>query len=288
LEFKGQLIQLVRLQDLVLESRAASRLVEDSPARIEEIEEQFRERNAEYVAVKQRFDALEEDQRLRTGELQELEEHHKKYKTDLMQVQNQREYAAMLREIDAIKASISEHESAILRDMEEIESTKSDLSSHEEHINAERIAVGKQRTEVEGASEVARQKIEQLSTERTTIEATLPRILRQAVARLEAGRAGQFMARAADGCCQSCYVRLRPQMFQEIRNASKIHYCSNCKRLLFHEPSLVPAAEKKEDAVAQESATPTDPESASETESGGPAENKDPSGNVEAVNGGAV
>jgi len=178
-----------------------------------------------------------------------------------MQVQNQREYAAMLREIDAIKASISEHESAVLRDMEEIETTKSDLASQQEHINAERIEVAKQRAEVEGASEAARKKIEELTAERTKIESVLPRPLKQAVARLEAGRAGQFLARADDGVCQSCYVRMRPQVFQEIKTASKIHYCSNCHRLLFHEPTIKALAEKEETSSAE---------------------------NVEAVNGGAV
>ena len=281
MKFKGQLIQLVRLQELVLESRAARQLVDDSPARIEEIEQQFRERNAEYVAVKQRFEALEEDQRLRTGELQELEEHLKKYKADLMAVQNQREYAAMLREIDTIKASISEHESAILRDMEEIESTKTDLSSHEEHINTERIEVAKQRTEVEGASAAAQQRIEQLTTERNEIESTLPRPLRQALARLEAGRAGQFLSRADDGVCQSCYVRMRPQVFQEIKLASKIHYCSNCHRLLFHEPTLKALDEKK----PEESAADTASDAAGDA---GPAEESGTAKNIEVINGGAV
>ena len=38
--------------------------------------------------------------------------------------------------------------------------------------------------------------------------------------------------------CQSCFVRVRPQGFQEIKLAIKVHTCSNCKRLLYHEPSL--------------------------------------------------
>ena len=51
-----------------------------------------------------------------------------------MQVKNQREYAAMLKEIDSVKAQISDHEEAILTDMEEIEKLKVELATHEEHI----------------------------------------------------------------------------------------------------------------------------------------------------------
>jgi hypothetical protein len=59
-------------------------------------------------------------------------------------------------------------------------------------------------------------------------------------------------------------VRLRPQVYQEIRQASKIHACGSCRRYLFAEAAFTAAP-------VSTSAPP--PEA-------GP--------NVEAVNGGAV
>ena len=46
-----------------------------------------------------------------------------------MQVKNQREYAAVLKEIDAAKATIGEHEVAILSSMDEVETLKADLEA---------------------------------------------------------------------------------------------------------------------------------------------------------------
>ena len=37
-------------------------------------------------------------------------------------------------------------------------------------------------------------------------------------------------------------MRIRPQVGQEIRTASKIHACTQCRRFLYHEPALRPAA----------------------------------------------
>jgi len=273
LEIRDQLLKLVRLQEVVVEVRKARGVVEDAPARIEEVEGRFRERNAEYVAVKQRFDALEEDQRRRSGELEELEENLKKYTEDLMGVQNQREYAAMLKEIDAVKSRIAEHEEAILKDMEEIESVKGDLASHETHIKEERKHVEKEHAEIEASGDAARESIVLLTEERTRIEAELPKDLLGAVRRLEIGRQGVFLSKAEEGICQSCFVRVRPQGFQEIKLAIKVHYCSNCKRLLYHEPTLLPPPEVEEDAPAGEEAG-TPPEA-------GPDK-------VEAVNGGTA
>jgi hypothetical protein len=76
------------------------------------------------------------------------------------------------------------------------------------------------------------------------------------------------MSSVTDGICQSCFVRVRPQVFQEIKLASKLHYCSNCKRLLFHEPTV--------EALAAE-----------QSGAGSPEAHPSPEG-AEAVNGGAV
>ncbi len=157
MEVRDQLLRLVRLQEVLREIRAANDLVNAAPHRKEEIENRFRERNAEYVAVQQRADALATDQSTRSVELATLEESRKKYMDDLMGVQNQREYAAMLKEIDSVKSRIAEHEDAILKDMEEIESVKEELATHADHISAERELVKKECAEVEAASVDARQ-----------------------------------------------------------------------------------------------------------------------------------
>ena len=112
------------------------------------------------------------------------------------------------------------------------------MKTHEEHIKIERELVTKERGEVEEAAAAARDSIARREKERSAIEAELPAPLVASVHRLEAGRQGMFLAKADDGVCQSCFVRVRPQGFQEIKLALKIHYCSNCRRLLVHEPSL--------------------------------------------------
>ena len=238
MEVKEQLLRLERLQGVVHEIRAASELIEAAPRRMEEIEGRFRERNAEFVAIQQRFEALETDQSNRNTELVDLEESRKKYMEDLMQVQNQREYAAMLKEIDSVKSRIAEHEEAILANMEEIDSVKQELATHEEHIKSERVVVDNERVEVEAAAAEAQRASAKLEKERSKIESELPKPLVATVKRLEAGRQGLFLSKADDGICQSCFVRVRPQGFQEVKLALKIHCCSNCKRLLYHEPSL--------------------------------------------------
>ncbi len=241
MEAREQLLTLLRIQELAIEIREAQRIVDEAPGHLEAIEQHFRDRNAEYVAIKDRFDELDHDQRSRNSELEVLEENKKKFMDDLMQVKNQREYAAMLKEIDGVKAQISDHEEAILRDLEEIDKLKGDLRVHEEHIAAEREAVSRERAEVEARVDEARERIEERNQERHDAEARLPRQVLTVLRQLEPRRQGIFLAKADGGICQSCFVRVRPQVFQEIRVAGAVHSCDSCKRFLYH-PSLKPDA----------------------------------------------
>lgn len=238
---KEQLIRLVKIQELVTKMRTAEAIVEAAPGKIEEIENHFRERNAEFVAIKNRHDELELDRNYRTNELTVLEENKAKYTEDLMQVQNQKEYAAMLKEIDAVKAQIAEHEEAVLRDMEEIEKLKGELSTHEEHINKEREAVEVDSKAVRDAETEAKATIDRLGSQRGELEAGLPSSMLSSVKRLEARRQGIFLSEAVDGTCQSCFVRMRPQVFQEMRTAAAVHNCGNCKRYLYYAPGIAEA-----------------------------------------------
>jgi len=237
-EARNQLSSLLKIQRLALEIQAARAVVDGAPARIEEAEARFRERNAEYVAIKERYDAIEADRQSRQNELTTLEESRQHYQDSLMQVKNQREYAAALKEIDAVKAKIGEHEDAILKSMDEVETLKTDLAARAEHIESERAIVEGERSAVEAAVQEAHALIQRATGERLEIEAGLPPALVANVRRVEEGRKGLFLVKAERESCSACHVRLRPQVYQEIKQAAKLHICGNCRRYLYFEPTM--------------------------------------------------
>ena len=242
-EAREQLRKMLRIQQLVLEIQNARSIVESGPGRIEEIEGRFRERNAEYVALRERHDTLEADRRARSLELATLEDDRKKFMDSLMQVKNQREYAAVLKEIDAVKARISENEETVLKAMEELETLKGELETHAAHIETERAKVAEEHAEVEAAVEAARQSLRRAETERSDVEQGLPRDLVAAIRRVEEGRRGLFLVKCEREMCTACHVRIRPKVYSEIRQASRLHVCSNCKRYLYWERALADAGE---------------------------------------------
>ncbi|PYQ47770.1 MAG: hypothetical protein DMF78_22875 [Acidobacteria bacterium] len=54
------------------------------------------------------------------------------------------------------------------------------------------------------------------------------------VARL---RGGVAVAQAQDGMCQVCHVKLRLQMYADLKRNEEIVQCPACNRILYYEPA---------------------------------------------------
>jgi predicted nucleic acid-binding Zn-ribbon protein len=49
------------------------------------------------------------------------------------------------------------------------------------------------------------------------------------------------MAEARGGICTVCHVRLRPQVFNEVRRNDSLIQCESCNRILYFVPAPAPA-----------------------------------------------
>ena len=50
-------------------------------------------------------------------------------------------------------------------------------------------------------------------------------------------RKGLAVAEARDGSCSVCHVRMRPQMYNEVRRGDTLIQCESCQRILYFAPA---------------------------------------------------
>src|SRR5262249_56846696 len=89
------------------------------------------------AGLRQRLVTAEAERRRAEAELAEVREKHKKYQTQLRQVQTSREYGALLNEIDGVDKLVRSTEDRVLALEEEIETARADLATREEKLPAE-------------------------------------------------------------------------------------------------------------------------------------------------------
>jgi uncharacterized protein len=229
--------QLIRLQRAESELRRTQAELAEIPRKKAELEAALAADRAHLDAARAALDDSLKARRRHEGELQDLEGKRSKYKGQLMEVKTNKEYTAMLHEIEAVERDIRGREDQVLAEMERAESLGADVKkeeaafkTREEQHRADTRGLGERSRALE--ADVARLSAERDEVAQGLDEDTLD--LFQRVARLR----GVAMAEARDGMCQVCHVKLRLQMFVDIKRNEEILQCPACNRILYYEPPV--------------------------------------------------
>jgi len=165
-----------------------------------------------------------------------------KFREQAMSVKTNQEYHAIQKEIAFAQGEMKTAEDAVLEKMLEgdeltavVKRAEADLAAEQKKVDADRKALAAEATELKAA-------LEQLAAERGRVVASLtPQAL--AVFELVAKRRnGIAIAEARDGICTICHVRIRPQVFNNVRRNDQIIQCDSCNRILYFVPAPAAAA----------------------------------------------
>jgi uncharacterized protein len=229
---------LVALQDVEQNIAGLQKQINEIPAKIQS-------HQAELLRLKQAHDArvthsqeVAKARRTHEGEVDLLRTKLAKLKDQLMAVKTNKEYTAMLHEIQAAEAHIRSAEDKILELMEEAETLDEELKADKKNLDAQCSEIQgkiglleKKNPELEG--EIARQQVK-----RSGLEAQVEQEMLQLYRKLYDARKGIALAEVKDELCSACHVRIRPQVFAELRQSDSIHSCDSCSRILFMRETL--------------------------------------------------
>jgi uncharacterized protein len=231
---------LQRLQELqVLDSRVAGleRKLEAIPTRIHGIRDGLHQAKASIDAIRAKLDGARKDIRTKEKELEYQAAQRKKLEAKLYEVKTNKEYSAVLAEIESAKVEKDRIEEEILALMElqerlgrEVVEADARLRPQEAEAKVQEAAATEELRALEVDVEAAR-------SERESVVRDVPRDLLVQYARLLKGRAGLAVALVgSNGICSGCRVTLTPQRFNEVRQSSQILVCENCGRFLYYQP----------------------------------------------------
>lgn len=237
-----ELDSLVQLQLALKEADTARRQLEDLPDPMREVHDAHR---SALDTMRRLEEQIENDDReRRAAELAAGDASLKlgQYQEQINRVTTQREYTALLKEIDAIKAKVGGHEEEAFAVIERIEAARGEL---------ERV-----RGDFTGLDQRYREQLELWEQQRPSVVARLDDIerdidrlrklipghlLRQfellyqrlagdalsTVARMQAVPRGPVVWH-----CSVCNYRVRPQVIVEIKTAGALVQCERCHRFL--------------------------------------------------------
>jgi predicted nucleic acid-binding Zn-ribbon protein len=232
---------VVRLQAALDALRRAEKQLSGVPEWMEELHGQHSARLAEIAAVGEAAEAATHDRRKAEAAIQDASEKLKHYQQQISLVRTQREYSALLTEIDTVKGSIKGLEEQALAGMEGYEQAQARLAE-ERAAFAEldgRYQEALQRWQNERPA--VEQQAETLRAEVAQLRGELPRGVLTNFERVYERRGGDAVAplrKSATGGgqiyhCGGCNYRVRLQVAGEIRNKGSLVQCEGCRRFLY-------------------------------------------------------
>ena len=238
----GQLQSIVTLQETQLDLDAARERLEGIPDWMRDLHEQHAQRKSEIDAVGAAREEADRTRRQAEAELADAQERAKRFQEQIGQVSTQREYAALLKEIDTVKEQIRQLEQRALEALEQSEDAQRQLGELTEAFKDldERYQTELSKWEEEKPSVAAQ--VDELSRREDQLRAKLPRSILVLYDRIReryghaVSRIVRIQARGSANAmwhCEACSYNVRPQIVIEIRNDGSFVQCDGCKRILY-------------------------------------------------------
>lgn len=225
---------LVKLQIIVSEEDTLKRELTDLPQRKRQLELDFKRAQDSVDIHHEEVKRVQLAIRAAETETKSAEQDMAHRQGQLIQVKTNKEYTAMLHEIEAIKKRISDIETRVLGLMEGMEEKKKIVAQEEAYLAQHRKTHERDLAEMDRLLKDAESKM-------ATITARKNEILRQCDPRhlklfdkLHSGiDDGRALVPANDGNCGGCRIKLTPQVVSDAKWGQSIVRCNNCARILY-------------------------------------------------------
>jgi uncharacterized protein len=230
--------RLFRLQQILLEVKRKTDKRERTPDHLTHIEAAFKDAQKRKDEAEGRLGQAEKRKKTLEDEIADLQEKLKKYQQQLVLVKTNREYGALLNEMDIVKRDVRQREDEVLQLEEAVAKTRSEADDRNETFPAETAGYEEQMTEWRAEQAVLAEEIERAEAAASELRATLDRRLLATFDRIARARAGVAVAKVImvarqTAACSACNVRLRPQLLSDLRLSKEPILCESCKRILY-------------------------------------------------------
>ena len=203
------------------------------PKRIEAIHGSVAEARAAVEATKAKGDATRKNLRAKEKDLEVVAAKRGKADAHLWEVKTNKEYSAVLVEIEDIKQEKARTEEEILALMEqqerlgvEVREAEARLKAREEQGSQDEASVRRQLATVEA-------ELAGVRDQRASLAREVPANILADYERILKARGGLAIAPVTTGVCGGCRVTIRPQALQELRGATLMR-CESCGRYLYY------------------------------------------------------
>ena len=229
----AELERLIRLQELDNTVATARLSIEQYPSISAELDARINEQTSILENVEQRITKQKSERQELEKSVAQIQTRLTRFKEQSMDVKTNKELWAIQSEISTAENEIHNLEEQILERMLQSDELADELVTAKNAVTLEQTEVSKEREQLEKEHSQLQAQVDQHATDRLALVAEIPSPAMALFETLSRGRKGIAVGEARDGRCSECLVRLRPQLYNEVRRNSSLLQCESCQRILY-------------------------------------------------------
>ena len=228
-----QLNMLVQLQEIDGRIRALLEQKKRLPEVLAGLEKKRAANQANLESAKEGLLTAQKNKRDRDKDLEAGVEKVEKLKVRTSEIKNNKEYQALLKEIETFEQENKAVEDDILVLMDKIDTATAGITAAEQRAREEEVAI--QAEQKQGEAEVAKieQELKGTEQERQKITSRVQPVVLTLYQKLLATKAGVAITEARGESCTGCYMSIPPQVYVNVKKNESVITCPNCNRILY-------------------------------------------------------
>ena len=230
---------LVELQGIDTKLKDLNDLLGDLPSKVEGLNEQEESINNSLKNNKKRLKELEVE--LHKGEvfISQLDEKVNTLKDQLFLVTNNKQYDALMKEVDHIKNKKSDFENQAIEYLEEKEDLMNSVNTMEAELKDLSNDLSKRREKLETAILNSADEKSVLEKKRQDKIDKIDLNTISVYDKVMGARGGLAVVQLEGSGCGGCGAHIPPQTIAEVRAGKGIHRCDICGRFLYNQEKVV-------------------------------------------------
>jgi hypothetical protein len=231
---------LIQLQEIDGTIRSRREEKKKLPELLAALERKSEEHKAELGRVRELLETAQKDKRDRDRDLEEGAGKVEKLKARTPDIKTNKEYTALLKEIETAEQENKAIEDDILKLMERIDAAAGEIRTAESRSVQETAAIEAERKQIEES--MARLDGELAADEqvRADIAARVDTALLSQYQQRYASLNGKVVVEARGESCSGCFMSIPPQIFVNVKKNTEIITCPNCHRILYFKEAITP------------------------------------------------
>lgn len=243
--------KLVALQHVDDDIHAIEQELRKAPEEVEELVRRFAEQEELRNRILDKLQHLREQQKRIEQDIEGESSRIKKSKSKLMQVENDREYQAVVREMDNMERQSRGREEDRMAIQEEITLQESNLRDIDETWGALKAELEVKRENLDARLTEARAKSADLEKLRDDTCGEVPEPVLKRYEFIRRRLNHPVIVPVDNGVCCGCHIAIPPQVFIELQRGKQILSCPNCQRLIYWDQHFTDPVSRPEPKPAQ-------------------------------------